>query len=87
MLKEILEAFRHKDVVKELSIQVCEMLEAGKWMFEQASDVLMRKADWNTTCDSLYSRDRQIRANRRLLQEYLRGRAVLSWLVRLPQLR
>ncbi len=60
MLKEILQAFRHKNVIKELSAQVGEMLDAGKWMFEQASDVLMRKADWNTTCDSLYSRDRQI---------------------------
>jgi len=60
MLKEILHAFQHKDVVRELSVQIGEMLDAGKWMFEQASDVLMRKADWNSTCDALYSRDRQI---------------------------
>ena len=60
MLKEILRAFRHKDVVKDLSVRIGEMLDAGKWMFEQACDVLMRKADWNTTCDSLYARDRQI---------------------------
>ena len=60
MLKEIIQAFRHKDVVRELSVQVGEMLEAGRWMFEQASDVLMRKADWHATCDALYARDRQI---------------------------
>jgi len=60
MLKEIIDAFRHKDVISELSVQVGEMLEAGRWMFEQASDVLMRKADWHATCDPLYTRDRQI---------------------------
>ena len=60
MLKEIIQAFRHKDVVRELSVQVGEMLEAGRWMFEQATDVLMRKADWHATCDALYARDRQI---------------------------
>ncbi len=72
MFKEILQAFRHQDVVKDLSSQVCEMLEAGKWMFEQASDVLMRKADWNTTCDSLYKRDRQINQ----LEQNIRERIV-----------
>ena len=60
MLKEIIKAFRHKNVISELSVQVGEMLEAGRWMFEQASDVLMRKAEWHATCDSLYTRDRQI---------------------------
>ena len=60
MLKEIIRAFRHKDVIKELSVQVGDMLDAGAWMFGQAGTALAHEVDWNAICDPIYERDRQI---------------------------
>ena len=60
MLKEILKALKGKDVLSEMIAEVGEMLDAGKWMFERASEALMRKADWSALAEELYGKDRQI---------------------------
>lgn len=60
MLREIIRVFQKKDVVQELSAQIGEMLEAGEWMFDQATKVLMREQDWRPIADQLYERDQQI---------------------------
>jgi phosphate uptake regulator len=60
MLKEILAAFSRKDVINEMSQRVGEMLEAGQWMFEQASEVIIRSKPWAQLADPLYNRDRTI---------------------------
>ena len=60
MFKEIIQAFRHQDEVKEMTIQVGEMLDAGHWMFDQACAVLLRKAAWDDVHGPLYERDAQI---------------------------
>jgi phosphate uptake regulator len=60
MLKELINAFRREDVIKELSGKLARMLEASEWMFEQASNVLMKKAEWKELSDALYDRDREI---------------------------
>lgn len=60
MLKEIAEAFRRKDLMKELAGRVGDMLEAGHWMFEQAVRVLTREAQWSEVVEPLYERDRTI---------------------------
>jgi len=60
MLKEILTAIRGKDPLSQMIGQVAEMLAAGKWMFEQASEALMRSVRWADISETLYARDRQI---------------------------
>ena len=60
MLKELLAALKGTDALSEMISRVGEMIEAGKWMFERAAEALAREADWETTADELYARDRQI---------------------------
>jgi phosphate uptake regulator len=60
MFRELINAFRRRDLIKELFGKVAEMLDAGEWMFNQASLVLMRKTDWNQVADALYERDREV---------------------------
>ena len=72
MLKELRQIFRRQDVVRELTGMVDEMLQAGRWMFVQASGVLMRDLDWHELADPLYQRDRTI--NR--LEQTIRQRLV-----------
>jgi len=60
MLREIIKAFRGHDVLAELVERLGEMLEAGKWMFERASEALMRRTDWGGLAEELYARDRRI---------------------------
>ncbi len=69
MFKEIIKAFQHKDEVKEMTVHVGEMLDAGQWMFDQACSVLMRKADWDDVHDPLYERDAQINEAERAIRE------------------
>jgi phosphate transport system protein len=60
MLQEILNALKGTDALGEMIAQVGQMLQAGRWMFEQASEALMRTADWSGLADELYARDRRI---------------------------
>lgn len=60
MLKEILNALKGKDTLGEMFTEIGKMLQAGQWMFGQASEVLMRKVDWEGISESLYERDREI---------------------------
>jgi len=72
MFRELVQLFRRHDVVKELNEMVDRMLDAGRWMFEQASFILMREGDWQQTATPLYQRDQEI--NR--LEQELRRRIV-----------
>ena len=69
MWKEIIKAFRRKDVVRELSIHLGEMLDAGRWMFDQAAEILMREADWQSISGLLYDRDKQINQTEQQIRE------------------
>ncbi len=60
MLGDLIRALRRTNVVPEMFGQVVEMLEIGKWMFLQASEVLIRETDWHGVADELYAKDRQI---------------------------
>ena len=60
MLREILNALKGKDTLGEMFTEIGKMLQAGRWMFGQASEVLMRKVDWESISGSLYQRDREI---------------------------
>jgi len=60
MLKEILNALRGTDALAEMIDQIAQMLQTGQWMFDQASEVLMREADWTKASDQLYEKDRKI---------------------------
>jgi phosphate transport system protein len=60
MLHEILSALSGTDVLAEMIEQVAQMLEAGRWMFAKASEVLMRTAEWKDVAADLYTRDRKI---------------------------
>ena len=72
MWKQIIQAFRHQDVIKDLSAQVGQMLDAGAWMFEQACDVLMHKVEWDAVSDPIYERDQAING----LQQDIREKVV-----------
>jgi len=69
MLREILSALTGKDALGEMFGQIGKMLEAGKWMFGQASEVLMRTGDWESISDALYKRDREINQIEQSLRE------------------
>lgn len=71
MFKEIIDAFRARDVVQEMTQKIGKMLDDGKWMMEQVSDVLLRKVDWNSVSDRLYKKDKQINAVEREIREQI----------------
>jgi phosphate uptake regulator len=60
MLRELFQAFRRQDEVKQLAGQIGQMLRLGRWMFQTAEEVLMRQSDWHEVSDELYAKDRQI---------------------------
>ncbi|MFP4052690.1 MAG: phosphate signaling complex PhoU family protein [Phycisphaerae bacterium] len=72
LLKEVINAFRKKNVVQEMTQQIGQMVEAGCWMFEQVSQVLMSERDWESVAEPLYQRDQKI--NR--LEQSIRERVV-----------
>lgn len=72
MLKEIWQALRKTDILAEMIGEVDEMLANGKWMFERASEALMRETDWTALADELYPRDKQI--NR--IEQNVRGQII-----------
>jgi len=72
MWKEIWKALRRGDVVTQMIGRLAKMLDAGQWMFEQASETLLRETDWSAIADHLYARDRQINE----IEQDLRGRIV-----------
>ena len=81
MFKEILKALRRTDALSEMIAQVGAMLDTGKWMFEQASEALMRDVDWSAIADPLYAKDREIneieqRVRERIVTYLSLGRAV-----------
>lgn len=69
MLKEILNALKKHDPLAEMIGQLGQMLQDGQWMFDQASQALMRKVDWESISDDLYARDRQINKIERTIRE------------------
>lgn len=69
MLKEILSALRGRDVLTEMITELGEMLQAGEWMFEQASEVLIREIDWAPVSKPLYAKDKQINELERNIRE------------------
>lgn len=69
MLKEILHALKHTDPLAEMIEQFALMLDAGKWMFEQASTAVLTRADPSELNDELYGKDRQINAFERQVRE------------------
>ena len=60
MLRELINAFRRRDVVGELESQIGQMLDAGQWMFEKVADVLTRQVDPSEIAQQLYEKDRRI---------------------------
>jgi len=72
MWQKILDALTTTDALGEMMSQLGDMLEAGQWMFERASEVLMRRMDWASSARELYARDRQI--NR--IEQDLRERVI-----------
>jgi phosphate uptake regulator len=69
MFKEIWSALRGTDKLTSLIAKLGEMLEIGKWMFERASEALMKETDWTGISDSLYERDRKINELERDVRE------------------
>jgi len=60
MFKQILEALRSTNKLVDMIEDVGKMLDEGQWMFEKASEVLIRQVQWDAIADPLYARDRQI---------------------------
>ena len=69
MLREIIRALKRHDALVEMVAQVGEMLDADKWMFEEASQALLRAVDWSAIADELYARDRQVNAIEQKVRE------------------
>lgn len=69
MFREIIQAFRRQDVVHELTEQIGQMLDLGKWMFETASETMIKDVDWNGVSEDLYARDRQINQYEQAVRE------------------
>lgn len=60
MFKDIFRALRGSNKLSEMIAEIGQMLEAGAWMFDRASEALMKKTDWESMADSLYARDKRI---------------------------
>jgi len=71
MFREILNALRSTDALGEMVNELVEMLQTGKWMFQKASDALLRKADWQQATDELYARDRTINRTEQHVREQI----------------
>lgn len=71
MFKEIINAFRSRDVVRDMAVKIGDMLTDGKWMFGQASAVLLRKESWDDVSEALYEKDKQINAVERDIREQI----------------
>ena len=71
MLKELINAFRQRDVFSELESQIGLMLDAGQWMFEKVADVLMRQVDPNEIAQPLYEKDRRINEIEQKIREQI----------------
>jgi len=69
MFREIIKALRSTDALGEMINELAEMLRAGKWMFQKASEVLLRQADWRQATDELYARDRTINRTEQHIRE------------------
>ncbi len=69
MFREILDALRRTDALGEMISELAEMLQTGKWMFQKASDALLRKSDWQQATDELYARDRTINQTEQHIRE------------------
>jgi phosphate uptake regulator len=69
MFREIFRALRARDKLGQMFDLVGEMLDSGKWMLERATEVLMRKVEWESVSDDLYTRDRQINETERTVRE------------------
>ena len=69
MFKEIWNALRGTDKLSELIAQVGEMLTCGRWMFERASEALLKESDWAKMAQPLYEKDRQINEHERHVRE------------------
>jgi len=60
MLQEIFNALKGTDTLGQMIAEFGRMLQAGRWMFEKASEVLLRTADWGGIAKDLYTRDQEI---------------------------
>jgi len=60
MLREILNALKGTDKLGDMIGEVGQMLQAGRWMFQRACEVLLRQADWHDQAQELYARDQEI---------------------------
>lgn len=60
MFRQILEALRSTNKLVEMIKDVGKMLDHGRWMFEKASEVLIRQVQWDAIAESLYTKDRGI---------------------------
>jgi phosphate uptake regulator len=72
MLKEVLNLFRRKDVVQDLTGQIGRMIELGQWMFQRVGSVFNQTADWESVKDELYTKDQEINT----LEQSIRERVV-----------
>jgi phosphate uptake regulator len=72
MLHELLNALKGTDALGGMFGQVGRMLQAGRWMFQESSRVLMRAVDWHSLAEGLYARDRQINQ----IQQHVREQIV-----------
>lgn len=73
MFRQLIDAFKKKDVISDMIAQLGEMLEIGRWMFVQACDVVDKKVEPASIHDDLYARDKRINE----LEQSIRERIVV----------
>ena len=69
MWRQIVNALKGTDTLTEMISQLGQMLEEGQWMFGRASEVLMRRADWQGLAAELYEHDRRINQLEQTIRE------------------
>jgi len=60
MLRELLAAWRGRDVLARMFDEFDQMLEETHWMFQQGVEVLFGRADWQAVEQPLYERDKKV---------------------------
>jgi phosphate uptake regulator len=75
MLRELIDAWRGRDLLSQMLGEFQEMIDDGEWMFRTAGDVLEREVPPGEVHEAFFSRDKKINASekniRRRIVEHL----------------
>jgi len=71
MFRELLEAWRSKDVLSQMYDELTQMLEDDEWMFRSVCDVLLEGKPGSELSEELYGRDIRVNQTERKIRKQI----------------